>query len=77
MYTQLCREMLEKKNMGEKLLNIHLINRIQSDKGLYNVSGVVLFFKKYTNIISKTVKTKLKCVETGKKNLIKMKTDLV
>lgn len=44
LYTQLCREMLEKKNMGEKLLNIHLINRIQSDKGLHNVSGVVLFF---------------------------------
>lgn len=54
MYTQQCGEMLEKKNLEEQLLNNQLINRIQSDKSLYNPSGVVYFFgdisKKYLKL---------------------------
>lgn len=67
MYTQQCGEMLEKKNLEEQLLNIQLINRIQSDKSLYNPSGVVNFFG---DISKNYLKPKKKCVELEIKNEI-------
>lgn len=60
-FTQQCREMLEKfflKNNGSIFI-------LQSDKGLYDASGVVLFKGGRGEKISKTVK--FKCVELRKK----------